>query len=160
VYPEDIVQGILDHFEANYETYLIDTETAHAADPITLGDFKSRIYADEGVFNESRQYPYLLVYDVETRPFVTAQQPSATIFWQTTIQVEMRFRDTDAERLAKTVDRHLEAFWRMLQADPTLGGACPRGYVASTFRTAVTRVAPPEERFRGRLFRFGVIHRM
>lgn len=159
LYPEDIAKRLIAHFEANWATYLAQVEANRADDPITLDDFQERLYADEGVFNASRQYPVLEVFDVDTRLFIESQQQGA-IYYLTAVEIRTRCRHQDPIALAKIVDRHLEAFMLMAEADPTLGQGVPDGQLRS-LQTAVIRAEiVPDENFRGRRFRFGVKHRM
>lgn len=133
--PETIKSRVRIYYKANYATYLTQTEANHADDPITLVDFKDHIFSNARVFQTGlRQYPYSEFSHTVSRAETEAQQSALAGQWGTLIEIRYKFRDTDLERLAKTIDRHQEATLLMFAADERLGGALPQGFRDPEFR--------------------------
>lgn len=155
--PETIKAGLRTYYQTNYATYLTQTEANHAADPITLGDFKDHIFSNVRVFQTgTRQYPYSEFSHTISRAETETQQSALAGQWGTLVEIRYKFRDADLERLAKTIDRHQEATLLMFAADERLGGALPQGFTDLEFRV----IESNEPFFQGLMVRFRVKHKV
>lgn len=154
--PETIKTRVLAYYETNYTTFLAQVEANHADDPITLDDFKERIFSNTRLFQVGRQYPYLDIASTVSRPESEAQQSVLAGRWGTIIEIRKRFRGQNLEALAKTIDRHMEAFLLMVDDDGRLGGALPLGLTNLEFRV----IESNEPFFQGLLIRFLVRHKI
>lgn len=155
--PEAIKAGLRTYWQANYATYLGQTEANHTSDPITLEDFKDHIFSNVRVFQTgARQYPYSEFCHTVDRAETEAQQSALAGQWGILIEIRYKFRGTDLEQLAKTIDRHQEATLLMLAADERLGGVLPRGFTDLEFRV----IESTEPFLQGLIVRFRARHKV
>lgn len=154
--PETIKARLKTYYESSYATYLTQVEANHADDPITLDAFKAHVFSNPRLFQVNRDYPYWDVADTVSRADSEAQQSATAGQWSTIIEIRKRFRSSDLEELAKTINRHQEAFLLMLAADDRLGGALPLGLTDLEFRT----IESDQPFFQGLLVRFRVRHKV
>lgn len=155
--PETFKTRLRAYWKANYATYLAQVEAKHPDDPITLEDFKDHIFSNARVFQTgTRQYPYSEFCHTVSRAETETQQSALAGQWGTIVEVRYKFRDTDLERLAKTIDRHQEATILMLKADGRLGGALPQGFTDLEFRL----IESDQPFFQGLMVRFRARHKV
>lgn len=155
--PETLKSRLRTYYKANYVTYLAQAEANHADDPIPLEDFKDHIFSNVRVFQTGlRQYPYWEISDTVSRAETEAQQSALAGQWGTILEMRYKFRETDLEKLAKTINRHQEATLLMFAADERLGGVLPQGFTDPEFRT----IESNEPFFQGLMVRFRVRHKV
>ena len=154
--PETLKTRLRTYYQNNYVTYLAQVEANHTDDPSMLEDFKQHLFSNVRMFQTSRDYPYWEVATTVSRAVGETQQDPLAGPWGTIVEIRKRFRDTDIERLAKTIDRHIEAFVLMVTADARLGRAFPLGFTELEFRV----IESNEPFFQGLLIRLRAKHKV
>jgi len=121
--PEEIKKQIKTYFESNYPSFLTQVAALWPSDVVAIEAFRDIFLGDVSKSKEIAQWPSLAIMSGDVFPVVIVEQ-RRTIFWHTQIYLRTFIRDTNLERLEKTLDRHLQAQLMMFETAPyaTLGG--------------------------------------
>jgi len=119
--PESVKSKIKDLFEEHFSDYLAVVESAHNADPLTLGDFQEYHILDSTAYRyvEARQFPALFILDGQ---MIEATGGARTHLWELELVLVVELRHQDPETLSKLKSRYREAMWDLFEDYRSLEG--------------------------------------